>query len=344
MAPDQKSTDQKTPIRVGQIGVGHLGEKRCAVLRTLPDVELVGVHDIDPQRNDHVAEALGVQGFHILEDLLAAVDAAVVAVPTREHFSVVHQALNHGVHVLVEKPIAATVEEAEALVVAADRHGRILQVGHVERFNPAILNLAHERLDPIFIEAQRLASFDRRGTDVPVVLDLMIHDLDIVLNVVRHPIKEIRANGVAMLSSHIDFANARLEFENGCIANLTASRIAPQRLRKMQFFQPDAYISVDFLERSTEIYRLVNGRRPEGRTEDRPSNPSRPAAGDHFARETLVDSQLDPLTAELQAFMESVRSGEPPLVDGVAGCEVLGVAIEIARIIEGGSRSGDRAL
>ncbi|MFQ5864804.1 MAG: Gfo/Idh/MocA family oxidoreductase [bacterium] len=319
-------------IRVGQVGVGHLGVHHCSVLTEIADAELVGVFDIDFEKSRRVARAHGVRAFSELPELLAQVHALIVAVPTRHHFEIAEAALSSKVHVFVEKPITATVAEADELIRLAEKEQLILQVGHIERFNPAWQALASERLNPMFIEAHRLASFDPRGTDVTVVLDLMIHDLDLVLSIVPSPIKRIDASGVSVVSSEIDIANARIQFENGCVANVTASRISQKKMRKMWLFQKDAYISVDFFRRFSEVFRLVKGstttKNGQVRSLEALMNKN------HIIHERLVTDAQDPLKTELEAFLESITSGEEPLVDGVTGQKVLELATEIMGIIE----------
>lgn len=311
-------------IKIGQVGVGHLGERHCAALSEIPKAELVGIFDINFEKSHKIARSYRVKSFNGLEDLLREVQALIVAVPTRHHYEIVRIALSNKVHVFVEKPIATTVAEADELIRLAEKQNLILQVGHIERFNPAIQVLSLETLAPMFIEAHRLASFNPRGTDVAVVLDLMIHDLDIILNLVKTRIKRIDANGVAVVSPEIDIANARINFENGCVANVTASRISQKKMRKMRLFQKDAYISIDFLHRYSEIYQLVK---------------IPPEAKNNYSEKQITYKKLEgrncnPLKMEILAFLGSLISGERPLVDGLAGRKVLGLATEITRIIE----------
>jgi len=244
-------------LKIGVLGAGHLGKIHLKCLKNLSDIcELVGFYDNNSQNAAQVAQQLGVQAFDSVEELLALVDAVDIVVPTTAHFEIGKRCIEAGKHIFVEKPITATVAEGIALAELADLHRIKAQVGHVERFNPALLALGGYELQPKFIEAHRLAMFNPRGTDVSVVEDLMIHDLDILLHLVNSPVANVAANGVAIVSRAADIANARIEFENGAVANITASRISMKQMRKFRLFQPDAYISLDFLTKQTEIIRL----------------------------------------------------------------------------------------
>ncbi len=321
-------------IKVGQIGLGYLGELHCAALVEMPEAELVGIFDINLEKSREIARTYGVKVFSDLPDLIDQVQALVVAVPTRQHFQIVQEALSNEKHVFVEKPISASVYEAEQLVESAGKKNLALQVGHIERFNPAVLALAAEIIHPMFIESHRLAPFNSRGTDVSVVLDLMIHDLDLILNFVRSDICKIDACGLAVISSEIDIANARIQFDNGCVANVTASRIAQKKLRKMQLFQKDAYYTIDFMQRTTEKYTIFHS--PEKAVSNQ--NPDSGSIFKKFKNKRLyyeklqVDNQ-DPLKMELESFLRSIRCKEKPVVDGVAGKRVVKLASEILNII-----------
>ncbi|MFQ5708626.1 MAG: Gfo/Idh/MocA family protein [bacterium] len=322
-------------IKVGQIGVGHLGTMHCSALMDLAEVDLQGVFDLDFEKSRSVASKFKVKSYATLDALLSQVQAVIVAVPTRSHHEVVKKALANNVHVFVEKPITAEVEEAEELIRIADDRKSILQVGHIERFNPALAALNREALHPRFIEARRLATFNKRGTDVAVVLDLMIHDLDIILNLVDSSVASFEASGVAVVSSEIDIANARIQFKNGCVANVTASRISQKRIRGMRLFQKDAYISLDFMNRSAGIYRLC--KKPVASPNHRTvllGSFKRNGVENYIAYEDLEVPSVDPLKSELSAFLQCVRSGASPPVDGVAGKRVLQLAIDITRTIE----------
>jgi len=244
-------------LKIGVLGAGHLGKIHLKCLKNLSDIcELVGFYDNNLQNAAQVAQQLGVKSFDSVEELLALVDAVDIVVPTTAHFEIGKRCIEAGKHIFVEKPITGTVAEGIALAELADLHRIKAQVGHVERFNPALLALGGYELQPKFIEAHRLAMFNPRGTDVSVVEDLMIHDLDILLHLVNSPVANVHANGVAIVSRAADIANARIEFENGAVANITASRISMKQMRKFRLFQPDAYISLDFLTKQTEIIRM----------------------------------------------------------------------------------------
>jgi predicted dehydrogenase len=243
-------------LKIGLIGLGHLGKIHLKLLKQIPQFELVGVYDVDIENAQKVAESFDVPCFHHLEALLDKVQAVDIVTPTLSHFAIAKQALASGKHVFIEKPVTHTPEEARLLLELQSQTNLIVQVGHVERYNPAFLALENSPLSPMFIEGHRLAIWNPRGTDVSVVLDLMIHDLDIILSVVKSPVKNIHASGIAVIADSPDIANVRLEFENGCVANLTASRISLKNMRKVRFFQPHHYISVDFLEKKLDIIRL----------------------------------------------------------------------------------------
>jgi predicted dehydrogenase len=298
-------------IRVGVWGAGVWGEKHARVYRDLPDVELVGVHDRHPERGAEVATRHGTRAFDRVDELLDACEGISIAVPTVSHRAATERALAAGCHVLVEKPMAATVDEADAMLQAARRAGRSLQVGQVERFNPALLAARPLVRRPKFIEAHRLAVFQPRSLDIDVVLDLMIHDIDAVLDLTGALPSAISAVGVAVLSTTVDIANARLEFEDGCVANLTASRVSQERLRRIRFFQADAYLSVDLFAKSGEVLRLDPTHRPPIR------------------RGALEVSDREPLRLELEAFVRSLRGEGEGAASGRAGREALRVAEEV---------------
>lgn len=324
------SGENKVKLRVGQVGLGHLGKLRCAALAQMPEVDLVGVYDIDADRSREIAGTHHLQNFSNLTDLLANVEALVVAVPTRQHFEIVTTAISGGIHVFVEKPIAASVAEANVLVEKARRKNLVLQVGHIERFNPAVRALAAEAVAPRFIDSQRLSPFNGRGTDVAVVLDLMVHDLDLILHFVKSKVRKIDGYGLAVITPELDIANARLEFENGCVANLTASRISSQKLRMMNLFQKDAYFCIDFLRGVTEKFSLA-GPIPDksvGQTSVR-----------SFPQKAVLCNQTggtnnDALQLELKSFVNCVIQKRAPVVDGVVAAGVLELAFEIITTIE----------
>ena len=243
-------------LKIGVLGAGHLGKIHINCIKQLPVYELIGFYDQDNNTSKKVSEDLQVKCFSSIEELIDSVDVVDIVTPTISHFECASLALKKGKHVFIEKPIVATVDEAGRLIKLADEANVKVQVGHVERFNPAYI-AAHPHIDaPLFVEAHRLALFNPRGTDVPVVLDLMVHDIDIILDMIKSPVKNISASGVAIVSPTPDITNARIEFENGSVANLTASRISLKNMRKHRIFQKDAYITVDFLEKKSEVVRI----------------------------------------------------------------------------------------
>ena len=300
-------------LRVAVIGVGHLGRHHARILSGLPSATLVGVVDTKPDRAAEIAAAYGSQGFTDHRDLIGQVDAVSIAVPTEAHLDTALAFLEHGIPVLVEKPIARSVEEADRLIAAAEARGTVLAVGHTERFNPAVAAASRHLRNPRFIEVHRLGTFPERSLDIDVVFDLMIHDLDIVLSLVGAEVASIEAVGVPVLTGRIDIANARLRFENGCIANLTASRISRERVRKIRFFQPDAYLSIDYAAQEVEMYRLVRatGARPE------------------IEGGKLDVGHEEPLARELSDFLGAVRDRRQPLVTGRDGRRALALAARV---------------
>ena len=306
-------------VRAAVVGVGYLGAFHAEKYASLPNVELVGVVDADAARAAAIGAKVGAPAIASVEELFGRIDCASIAVPTNAHFAVASALLARGVDVLVEKPITATLDEGRALVDLAAQHGRILQVGHLERFNPAIRSLAGVLTRPRFIECHRLAPFTERGTEVDVILDLMIHDLDVILSVVSTPLERVEAVGVPVLSERVDIANARLRFGGGTIANVTASRVAMKRERKIRFFQADAYVSVDYGDRTIRLYRRLAA--SDG------GLPSIDVSEQHF-------SDADPLFDEIEAFVDSVRSRATPLVDGVTAVRAMEVAERIRAALE----------
>ena len=300
-------------IRVAVIGVGYLGRFHAQKYAAMPGVELVGVVDSRFGRAREVAGEIGVRAYSDFSEVMGKIDAASVVVPTVYHRKVAGALLSGGIHCLVEKPITASLEEADELIGLAKDKGLVLQVGHIERFNPAVKVLEQKVRRPLFIEAHRLGGFKGRATDVDVVLDLMIHDIDITLAILRSPVREIRAAGVPVLTPWVDIANARIIFENGCTANLTASRISLNSMRRIRVFQPGTYISADCLERKNLIVRRVPGADPK----------------DAIVPESIDHGPVDMLFDELEAFIVSVRDRTPPKVTGEAGRAALGLALEI---------------
>lgn len=316
-------------VKIGVVGVGSLGFHHARILRSLEDADLIGIHDASPARLAEVASTLGVTPFTELGDLLDRVDAVVIAVPTTSHEAVALEAIRRGVHVMIEKPIAPTLEAADRILDAAATAGVLVQIGHVERFNGA-LRACEPYLDtPLFVECHRLAPFGVRGTDVAVVLDLMIHDLDLVLSLVSRPVTAITAVGVPVLSASPDIANARLEFDGGCVANLTASRVSLERMRKIRFFQPSGYISLDLANGAGEYLRLRPGVVFE------PGQPFSAQSLDEIVeRVPLVSDGTEPLAAELESFILAVLGRSAVVVSGEDGRRALRVALEIIERIE----------
>src|SRR5215510_7198388 len=293
----------RRPVRVAVIGVGSLGQHHARIYAALEEARLLAVVDSDPGRASTIAARHGVPALASPRDLPRDLDAVSVAVPTSAHAAVVAACLERGLAVLVEKPMAATLSEASAMQEAAKRAGRPLCVGHTERFNPIVRAARGRVRDPRFIEAHRLGVFSARSTDVDVVLDLMIHDLDVVLSMVRQPIEALDAVGVHALTDKVDIANARLRFANGCVANLTASRISTDKVRKLRIFEADAYVSIDYARQEGQIYSLQQ----------------RAGAPRSIVRESLVVEPEEPLLSELRAFVARVCGEEAVLVDGAEG-------------------------
>ena len=321
--------------RTGVLGVGSLGFHHARILRDVPGAEMAGVWDDDPARLDHVARELGVRAFGSRDELLESVEAAVIAVPTTAHAEVALAALDAGVHLLIEKPIAHTLEEANAIVSAAAAKGLTVQTGHVERFNGALRACEPYLEDPRFVESHRLAPFNPRGTDVAVVLDLMIHDIDLVLGLVGRGVEALDAVGVPVLTPSADIANARVSFENGAVANITASRVSFERMRKVRFFQQSGYISLDLAAGTGEFLRLKPGARlPEG------SELGMAALLGVVERVELKGDGAEPLRAELEAWIKAVRGEGPLVVSGEAGRDALAVALRIMERIEQHAAAG----
>ncbi|MDZ7725561.1 MAG: Gfo/Idh/MocA family oxidoreductase [candidate division KSB1 bacterium] len=319
---------------VGIVGVGKLGNFHCRNLSQMQEARLVGVNDSDAERMAEISQTYNCKAFETPEALIDAVDVVGIIVPTTHHLRMAKLAIKARKPVFVEKPIAASVEEAQEMVDLAETHGVPLQVGHIERFNPAIQALDPLQFEPKFIESHRLSPFNPRGTDVAVILDLMIHDIDIILSLVKSELKDIRANGVAVISDQADIANARLEFESGCVANVTASRISQRTMRKMRVFQPDSYISIDFFQRLTEIYRITN--------QDHPAKAAI-ELGDiqngkykrHIVYEKPTLPEVDAMQSEWRAFFTALDNNEEPVVSGRDGLKALQTASCIGDIIDG---------
>jgi predicted dehydrogenase len=323
-------------LKIGIIGVGKLGNYHCNAVSRLANAELAGVYDVDNERKLEIAQQHHCTPFSTQADLIGACDVVGVIVPTICHLAVVREVLAAGKPVFVEKPIAATLAEAHEMVTLSESLGVPVQVGHIERFNPAIRALEGYKLAPLFIESHRLAPFDPRGTDVAVILDLMIHDIDIILSMVNSPVADIHANGVAIVSDEVDIANARIEFANGCVANVTASRISQRKMRKMRLFQNNAYISIDFLLKLTEVFRLSDG------DNGVPSaiNLGLIEKGKH-SKSILYEKppvpEMDAMQAEWSSFLQAIQNGEPPIISAKNGRDALEIAMKIREKVHASS-------
>ena len=314
--------EEPKKIRTGVVGVGSLGQWHARIYSEMPDVELVGVYDADKKRAQEIAERYHTAAFKTMEALADAAEALNIVVPTDKHRAVAGMVIEKGKHVLVEKPIAVSTQEAEELVELAQKHGAILQVGHVERFNPVLDVVNKSQQKPLYVEALRIAPYPPprfgllpRGTEVSVILDLMIHDLEIILHLVQSKVVDIRAVGVPILSTSEDIANVRLRFENGCIANITASRISMEKQRKIRMFLPDSYVSLDYQEQTGKILR-------------------KKLLG--IEKTDVPIHKGEPLALELRAFVDCVRSRSAPVVSGEHAAEALKLAVAICQSIRRG--------
>ena len=304
-------------LKAAVIGVGSLGKHHARIYHELPEIELVAVADTDFERAKSKAETTGAEAVRDYHEILDRVEAVSVVVPTVDHHRIAREALQAGVHVLVEKPMTSTLEQADDLIRLADTNNLTLQVGHVERFNPAVIALSGQLDNPIFIESHRLGPLAERIRDVGVVLDLMIHDLDLILSLVRSEVAAIDAVGVPVVTPHEDIANARIRFQSGCVANVTVSRVTPERQRRIRFFQNDAYLALDYLTPRLEVYRKTET--PDGKVK--------------ITVETPPIGQEEPLRAELRSFAEAVRTRKRPIVSGQDGRQALAFAEKIILMI-----------
>ena len=295
-------------VKVGVAGVGHMGKEHARIYAEMAEAELVGVHDSNPETARKIAAKCRTRAFPSLEEMVKAVDAASIVTPTMTHLAIAEPFLRRGKHVLVEKPMAMDTAEARKLVDLAEKHGAKLAVGHVERFNPVLAALEERLGRPRFIEAHRLSPYPGRSTDIGVVMDLMIHDLEIILHLVRSPVTSVDAVGVPVLSKGEDIANARIRFANGCVANLTTSRISPEKLRKIRVFQDDAYLSLDYMKQEGEIYKRLEGK---------------------ITRDKIPVMKGEPLKNQLAEFLQNVRENTDPRVAGAHGFEALKLASQI---------------
>lgn len=300
-----------TGIRVGVVGVGYLGRIHAKIYANLPDVELIGIVDTDLSAATSVAQSLNCKVFNNIEELIPEIDAVSIVVPTIYHLETARPFIEKGIHIMMEKPIAANYEDSFSIVEMADKAGIIFQVGFLERFNAGIMELANRVEDPRFIEVHRLSKFTERATDVDVITDLMIHDIDIILSLIDSDIINVSGSGSSILTEHIDIANVRLEFANGAVANVTASRVSSKQHRRIRVFEKNHYFGLNFEDQQLEITRVE------------------PSPGD--ARDSIITEQPEikpqlPLDAELTEFIHSVQTGKPPLVDGKAGLQAIQVA------------------
>ena len=310
-------------IRAGIVGVGSIGKNHARIYSELPGVKFAAVLDTNREAAEAISREHGVPVATTLSEFASMVDAATVSTPTPDHHEIGKFLLREGKHLLIEKPITETPEQALELVKLAKDRGVVLQVGHVERFNPVLSALEQRLTKPLFIEAHRLSPYPFRSVEIGVVLDLMIHDLEIILHLVRSPVKSIDAVGIPVLSKGEDIANARIRFESGCVANVTASRINPEKMRKIRVFQQDAYLSLDYQNQSGEMFRLVNGM---------------------ITREAVEIEKDEPLKCELLSFVECSRKGIQPVVSGSQATAALELAIEITEIIKSATDELSREL
>jgi len=312
-------------LKVGVFGVGHLGKYHLNNWKEIPEVSLVGFFDPNNDNAKEVEKTYGLKRFMDEEALIAACDIIDIVTPTQHHFPVCEMAIKMGKNVFVEKPMANTIEEGKAIVNMVKEANVKLQVGHVERFNPAYTALKNASLNPLFIEVHRLAQFNPRGTEVSVIFDLMIHDIDIILSIVKSDIKNISASGVAVLTDTPDIANVRIEFNNGCVANLTSSRISMKKMRKIRLFQKDAYIGIDFLEKNTEIIKLKKPEDPETFSFDIETHQGTKT----ISIENPVIEDGNAIKAELNSFVHSILNNETPVVSEIDGFLAMEVAHQI---------------
>lgn len=311
-------------LKIGVLGAGHLGKIHLRLLNQSPKYELVGFYDPDSANADKVAAEFGYQKFDTITELIAAVDVVDIVTPTLSHHDCAKEAIMAGKHVFLEKPISNTVAEAEEIINLAKQYNVKGQVGHVERFNPAFIATKETINNPMFIETHRLAEFNPRGTDVPVVLDLMIHDIDVILSVVKSKVKNIQASGVSVISDTPDIANARIEFENGCVANLTSSRISLKNMRKSRFFQKDAYISVDFLDKGCEVVKMKDAPETPGDFDMILQNAEGMKRQIYFENPEVKANNA--ILDELETFADAINNHTTPIVTLEDGTEALRIA------------------
>jgi len=320
-------TKTKQMLKVGVLGAGHLGKIHLRLLKESKKYDLIGFHDADSSNGQKVSEEFGYTYFKNLDDLIDVVDVVDIVTPTLSHYECAKKSIEKGRHIFIEKPITHTLEEANSLLELEEKYGIKGQVGHVERFNPAFTSVKHAIKEPMFIESHRLAEFNPRGTDVPVVLDLMIHDIDAILSVVNSKVIQVNASGVSVISQSPDIANARLEFENGCVANLTASRISLKNMRKSRFFQKDAYISVDFLEKKVEVVKMKDAPKEPGDFDMILQNAEGIKKQIYFENPSVETNNA--ILDELESFADSINDDTIPVVSLKQGTQALKVALQI---------------
>ncbi|CAM3969404.1 Gfo/Idh/MocA family protein [Flavobacterium cucumis] len=319
-------------LKVGVLGAGHLGKIHLRLLNQSEKYELVGFYDAFDENANKVAAEFGYKKFNSIAELIAAVDVVDIVTPTMQHFDCAKQVIEAGKHIFIEKPISNTVEEAEEIIALAKKHNVKGQVGHVERFNPAFTAVKDKINNPMFIETHRLAEFNPRGTDVPVVLDLMIHDIDAILSVVKSKVKSVNASGVAVISDSPDISNARIEFENGCVANITSSRISMKNMRKSRFFQKDAYISVDYLDKVCEVVRMKDAPEVPGDFDMILQNAEGVKKQIYFDNPGVEANNA--ILDELETFADAINYNTTPIVTLEDGTEALRVAHMIIQSME----------
>mgnify|MGYP002859178369 FL=1 len=323
---------------MGLTGCGHLGKIHCRLINEIAQndksINFAGVYDSDPTITDTISKEYCIKAYRSLDEMLDEIDALVIVTPTSTHFEIAQKALARDIDIFIEKPVTSSLSEAEELIKMADGKKVKIQVGHVERFNPALVALEKFEMKPRFIESHRLAQFNPRGTDVSVIQDLMIHDIDIILHLAGSPVKKIDANGVAVISDEIDIANARLTLESGCVANLTSSRISLKKMRKMRIFQGNAYISVDFLNNKSEVFRLTdNDTKSEGMSF--PISDTKKIIYEEPKPENA--GSINPIKNELESFLSSIINDKPVKVTLSAGKAAVEVADKIIEIIKNGN-------
>ena len=326
-----------TYINASLIGVGHLGSTHLRILKDIvkenENINLIGIFDKDKDKLKEIADENKVRAFNSLDEALESSNTFIIVTPTSTHFDIASKAIRKDINVFIEKPVTSNEEEANKLIELVKDKSVKVQIGHIERFNPAIISLDDYNLDPIFIESHRLSQFNPRGTDVSVIHDLMIHDIDIILNLVKSPVLNIDANGVSIISSKIDIANARIKFENGCVANVTASRISQYKMRKMRIFQKNAYISIDFLQNLSEVFRLTTGDE-KANTESFGLGGIELENGQKVMYERPNIDDINPLKFELMKFFEAITENKEPIVTLEDGKQAIEVAADIVEAVE----------